>query len=117
MKGFAMTEQPKDRSTAVLDVRGMQWASQQSRITAVLGRRPGVLQVDANPVAQTATVVFDPRATSLAQLPDWVRDCGFPCAGQSVPHHVCDPMADPDPPPTAPPRPPPHPPPTHTPHH
>ncbi|AEV73391.1 MULTISPECIES: heavy metal translocating P-type ATPase [Mycolicibacterium] len=96
-----MTEQPKDRSTAVLDVRGMLWASQQNRITAVLGRRPGVLQVDANPVAQTATVVFDPQVTSLAQLRDWVRDCGFHCAGQSVPQHVCDPMDEPDPPPTA----------------
>ncbi|WP_006243369.1 heavy metal translocating P-type ATPase [Mycolicibacterium tusciae] len=95
-----MTDQPKDRSTAVLDVRGMQWASQQNRITAVLGRRPGVLQVDANAVAQTATVVFDPRVTSLAQLRDWVRDCGYHCAGQSVPHHVCDPMDEPDPPPT-----------------
>ncbi|HKS43687.1 MAG TPA: heavy metal translocating P-type ATPase [Amycolatopsis sp.] len=93
-----MTEQPKKRSTAVLDVRGMRWASEQNRITAVLGRRPGVLQVEGNPVAQTATVVFDPRVTSVAQLRDWVRECGFHCAGRSVPHHVCDPMAEPDPP-------------------
>ena len=45
-----MKEQPKDRATAVLDVRGMRWASEQNRITAVLSRRPGVLQVDANAV-------------------------------------------------------------------
>ena len=24
-----------------------------------------------------------------------MRDCGYHCAGQSVPHHVCDPMAEP----------------------
>lgn len=90
-----MTEVSKDRSTAVLDVRGMRWASEQNRINAVLGRRPGVLQVESNPVAQTATVVFDPTVTSLTQLRDWVRECGFHCAGQSVPQHVCDPMEEP----------------------
>ncbi|MCC9705552.1 heavy metal translocating P-type ATPase [Streptomyces sp. MNU76] len=93
---------PKGCSTAVLDVRGLNWASQQSAVTAVLGRRPGVLDVEANPVAQTATVVFDPRRTSLAELRDRVQECGLHCAGQSVPAHVCDPMAEPDPPaPTA----------------
>jgi Cu2+-exporting ATPase len=29
-------------------------------------------------------------------LRDWVRDCGYHCAGQSVPDHICDPMAHPD---------------------
>lgn len=96
------THTSKERSTAVLDVRGLNWASQQSTVTAVLGRRPGVLDVEANPLAQTATVVFDPRRTSLAELRDWVQECGLHCAGQSVPAHVCDPMAEPDPPaPTA----------------
>ncbi|WP_406307602.1 heavy metal translocating P-type ATPase [Streptomyces sp. NBC_00885] len=88
----------KERSTAVLDVRGLVWASQQSTVAAVLGRRPGVLQVEVNPVAQSATVAFDPRRTSLAELRRWVEDCGYHCAGQSVPSHVCDPMAEPDPP-------------------
>lgn len=93
---------PKESSTAVLDVRGLNWASQQSTVTAVLGQRPGVLDVEANPVAQTATVAFDPRRTSLAELRDWIQECGLHCAGQSVPAHVCDPMAEPDPPaPTA----------------
>ncbi|QUW85449.1 copper-translocating P-type ATPase (plasmid) [Streptomyces mirabilis] len=89
----------KDRSTAVLDVRGLAWASQQNTVAAVLGRRPGVLQVEVNPVAQSATVVFDPGRTSLAELRRWVQECGYHCAGQSVPAHLCDPMAEPDPPP------------------
>ncbi|MGP3924910.1 heavy metal translocating P-type ATPase [Streptomyces sp. 8N616] len=87
----------KERSTVVLDVRGLAWASQQSTVVAVLGRRPGVLEVEVNPVAQAATVVFDPRRTSLAELRRWVEECGYHCAGQSVPSHVCDPMAEPDP--------------------
>ncbi|MET9881846.1 heavy metal translocating P-type ATPase [Streptomyces sp. NPDC006430] len=88
----------KERSTAVLDVRGMVYATQQNTVAAVLGRRPGVLDVEVNPVAQSATVVFDPRRTSLAELRGWVTECGYHCAGQSVPAHLCDPMDEPDPP-------------------
>jgi P-type Cu2+ transporter len=93
-----MISRPKERATAVLEVRGMQWASEQNVVATVLRRRPGVLDVEVNPVAQTATVWFDPRQTSLAQLRDWVRDCGYHYAGQSVPAHICDPMQPPDPP-------------------
>ncbi|WP_205315104.1 heavy metal translocating P-type ATPase [Nonomuraea lactucae] len=91
-------EDLKERSTAVLDVSGVQWASEQNVVAAVLGRHPGVIEVEVNPVSQTATVVFDPRVTSVAELRRWVEECGYHCAGQSVPAHVCDPMAEPDPP-------------------
>ena len=83
------------RSTAVLEVSGVQWASSKNVAEAVLSRRPGVLDVEANPVAQTATVTYDPSRTSVAELAGWVRDCGYHCAGQSVPDHICDPLAEP----------------------
>ncbi|MFG6192169.1 heavy metal translocating P-type ATPase [Nonomuraea sp. JJY05] len=92
------TGDTKDRSTAVLDVSGLQCASEQNVVRAVLSRRPGVIEVEVNPVGQSAVVVFDPRATSLAELRRWVQECGYHCAGQSVPSHVCDPLAEPDPP-------------------
>jgi P-type Cu2+ transporter len=82
-------------STVVLDVHGLRWATEQNVVTKVLGRRPGVLDVEANPVAQTATVAFDPARTSVAELREWVRDCGYHCAGQSVPDHLCDPLWEP----------------------
>ncbi len=81
--------------TAVLEVSGVQWATQKAAVEAVLGRRPGVQSVLANPVAQTATVRYDPDATSVAELAGWVRDCGYHCQGQSVPSHVCDPLLEP----------------------
>jgi P-type Cu2+ transporter len=93
-----MGAKPKEQSTAVLDVRGLNWASEKAVVEAVLGRRPGVLDVEANSVAQTATVTYDPRVTSLVELRRWVIECGYHCAGQSVPAHVCDPMVEPDPP-------------------
>jgi len=83
-------------STVVLDVSGLRWASEQAVVNAKLGRQPGVLDVEVNPVAQTATLVFDPSRTSVAALRQWVVDCGYHCAGQSVPHHICDPTAEPE---------------------
>ena len=82
-------------TTVVLEVSGVHWASSKNVTEAVLGRRPGVLAVEASPVSQTANVTYDPAKTDLAQLSDWVRKCGYHCEGQSVPEHICDPMAEP----------------------
>lgn len=81
--------------TAVLHVGGLRWASEKAVVESTLGRLDGVVSVDANPVAQTATVTYDPSVTSVAEFRRWVEKCGYHCAGQSVPGHVCDPMAEP----------------------
>jgi P-type Cu2+ transporter len=60
-------------------------------------RQPGVAAVDANPVAQTATVSFDPAQTSVAELRQLVERCGFHCEGRSVPCALCDPLAHEEP--------------------
>jgi Cu2+-exporting ATPase len=85
----------REHETAVLHVGGLHYATEKSVVEGVLGRRPGMLAVEANPVAQTATVTFDPAQTSVEDLRNWVEDCGLHCAGQSVPGHICDPMAEP----------------------
>ena len=79
----------------VLQTGGLNWASEKNIVEKVLSARPGVMSVDANPVSQTATVKFDTRATSIAELRGWVEECGLHCAGQSVPTHVCDAMQEP----------------------
>ncbi len=81
--------------TGVFHVGGLNFASEKIVVEGVLERRPGVASVDANPVAQTATITYDPRATSVAKLRTWIEECGYHCAGQSVPEHVCDAMAEP----------------------
>jgi Cu2+-exporting ATPase len=80
-------------ASAVLHVGGVHYASEKAVVERVLGARPGVVAVEANPVAQTATVAFDPEGTSVESLRRWVEECGFHCAGRSVPGHVCDPLA------------------------
>jgi Cu2+-exporting ATPase len=81
--------------TAVIEVSGVQWATEKAVVESVLGRRPGLLRVEANPVSQTATVTYDPRTTSVGELARWVRDCGYHCRGLSVPEHICDPAVEP----------------------
>src|SRR3954452_3495100 len=82
--------------TVVLHVGGLHYASEKNVVERVLAHRPGVLAVEANPVAQTATVTFGPAETSVEDLRGWVEQCGYHCAGQSAPGHVCDPLVDPD---------------------
>ena len=75
----------------MLELDGLQWATEKNAVEAVLSRRPGVTGVQANPVAQTATVIYNPRRTTIEDLAGWVRDCGYHCRGESVPDHVCPP--------------------------
>ena len=70
-------------------------ASEKAVVEAALERLPGVLAVEANPVAQTATVHFDPQLTSVEQLRRCVERCGFECAGCNVPGCLCDPLQEP----------------------
>ncbi len=79
----------------ILEMQGVQWATQSKTAESVLGRRKGVVAVRVNVVAQTATVRFDPTLTSPADLQEWIRECGYHCAGLSVPNHLCDPLVVP----------------------
>lgn len=81
--------------TITLRVTGMHASGSAGTVERRLAARPGVHAVTANAVAQTATVTYDASATSAAELEQWVRECGYHCAGQSVPTHVCDPHAEP----------------------
>ena len=46
--------------TTVLHVGGLHYATEKAVVEHVLHGRPGFDVVQANPVAQTATVTFDP---------------------------------------------------------
>ncbi|MGQ0431141.1 MAG: heavy metal translocating P-type ATPase [Microthrixaceae bacterium] len=84
-------------ATAVLEVKGLHWASEKAVVESTLGRLDGVRTVEANPVAQTATVSYEPGVTNVAELRRWIEGCGYHCGGQSVPEHVCHPMQEPHP--------------------
>jgi P-type Cu2+ transporter len=88
-------EQGRDeQATVVLHVGGLRFATEAATLERAIGRQAGVIEVVGNPSAQTATVTYDPGRTSVAALQRWVRECGYHCAGQSVPLHVCEPLAE-----------------------
>jgi Cu2+-exporting ATPase len=74
--------------TAVLHVGGLHYASEKTVVERVLWNRAGVVEVEANPVAQTATVTFDPNQTCVAALRKWVADCGYPCGRVGAGPHL-----------------------------
>jgi len=81
--------------TTVLHVGGLHWAGSAASVEHALKARRGVIGVEANALSQTATVTFDPTLTSLDELQTWIRECGYHCAGESVPTHVCAPAEQP----------------------
>jgi Cu2+-exporting ATPase len=92
--GHAAHHNGRPTATAVLHVGELHYATEKAVVERVLANRPGVVSVEANPVAQTATVEYDPATTSIEALHRWVEECGYHCAGRSVPGHVCDPLAE-----------------------
>ena len=80
--------------SVVLQLGGLQWATSQAVAEHILAERPGVVAVEANAVSQTATVEYDPDQADVADLTDWIRECGYHCAGQSLPEHLCPPAPD-----------------------
>lgn len=83
------THAPHRAKSVVLQVGGMQFPSEKNKVEALIGGEPGVLTVEANPVAPTATVTFDLEVTTAEALRERVVECGYHCAGESVPGHVC----------------------------
>ena len=83
------------QTTVVLDVRGIQFATEGAVVESVLGRVDGVTAVQANPVAQTTAVTYDATRTSVSELREIVEECGYHCAGRSVPGHLCTPDTEP----------------------
>src|SRR5262249_39600940 len=71
--------------TIVLHAGRQYLGSEKAAVEAALGRRPGVLAVESNPVAQTATVSYDPAGTSVEQLRERVPQAGFEWAGRTLP--------------------------------
>jgi Cu2+-exporting ATPase len=79
----------------VLHVGTQYRGSEKLVVESALRSRPGVIAVEANPAAQTATVSYDPRLTSVEELRRVVTECGFECAGCNVPGRCCDPLQEP----------------------
>ena len=55
-----------------------------------LQRIAGVGRVSVNSVSGSTTVVYDPGKTNLAEIQAAIKECGFHCAGEALPKHICE---------------------------
>jgi len=52
---------------------------------------PGVHKAEVNYVAGSATVVYDETVTNIKRIKARVHECGYHCAGERLPKHICVP--------------------------
>jgi len=71
------TDGGSDDAQARLGIDGMHCASCVGSIEGALAGVEGVTRADANLAAERATVVYDPRATSVAELIEAVESVGY----------------------------------------
>ena len=55
-----------------------------------LMRIAGVGRASVNPVSGATTVDYDPGTTNLQAIQAAIKECGYHCAGQAVPKHICE---------------------------
>ncbi len=84
--------------TRIVEVGGLLSALSARGVEKRLARLPGVRRVEVNYVSGSATVEYDEGVIDLKRIKAAVRECGYHCAGELLPQHLCLPE---DPPPEA----------------
>ncbi|MDP2028265.1 MAG: heavy metal translocating P-type ATPase [Thiobacillus sp.] len=77
--------------TATIDVGGMISALSARGVEKQLAKLPGIHTAEVNYVASSANVAYDETATDLQAIEAGVRACGYHCAGEQLPRHLCAP--------------------------
>jgi len=77
--------------TSIVDIGGLFSALSARGVEKQLAKLPGVHKVEVNYVAGSATVVYDETVTDLKTIKAKVHECGYHCAGERLPKHVCVP--------------------------
>jgi P-type Cu2+ transporter len=81
--------------TSIVEVGGLLSALSSRGVDKRLMRLPGVHHVEANYVAGSATVTYDEKVTDLKAIKAAIETCGYHCAGEMLPKHVCEPQDPP----------------------
>lgn len=84
-------------TTSTLEVGGLFSVLDAHGIERQLQRIAGVGRVSVNPISGSATVMYDPETTSLRAIQAAIKECGYHCAGEALPRHVCNGQALPAP--------------------
>jgi len=79
------------KTTRTFEVGGLLSPMSASGVEKQLSTLPGVTAVQANAVAGSASVTFDTERISAEAIRSGIEECGYHCAGEAVPHHLCAP--------------------------
>ena len=82
--------------TSIVEVGGLLSVLSARGVEKQLSKLPGVKKVEVNYVAGSATVAYDDTLVDLKTIKARVHECGYHCAGEQMPKHVCTPEDPPD---------------------
>lgn len=82
--------------TVTIPIGGCNFATCGRNLEKRLARFPGVSQVNANYVTQTATITYDETQLSVTHLQALVQECGFRCGEPLALPHGAQPVAPPE---------------------
>ena len=77
--------------TSILEVGGLLSVLSARGVEKQLAKLPGVGKVEVNYIAGSATVTYDEAAVDLKTIKARIHECGYHCAGEQLPKHVCEP--------------------------
>ena len=77
--------------TVTIEVGGMLSTLSARGVEKQLARVLGVRKAEVNYVSGSATVSYDESVTDIKAIKAQVHECGYHCAGESLPKHVCVP--------------------------
>ena len=75
--------------TSIIDVGGLLSVLSARGVEKQLRKLTGVKKAEVNYVAGSATVVYDETLIELKAIKTRVHECGYHCAGERMPKHVC----------------------------
>ncbi len=75
--------------TSIIEVGGLLSALSARGVEKQITKLPGVKKAAVNYVAGSATVVYDETLVDLKTIKTRVHECGYHCAGEQLPGHLC----------------------------
>lgn len=91
MSNSGCTGKESNIRTKTIEIGGLLSALSALGVQKQLARLRGVEKAEVNYVAGSATVTFDEAVIDLSTIKAKVHECGYHCAGEVVPKHVCQP--------------------------
>jgi len=86
-----LRDEEETMKTVTIEVGNLLSALSALGVEKQLMKLPGVHKAEVNYVAGSATLVYDETVTDIKTIKARVHECGYHCAGERLPKHICVP--------------------------